>query len=485
MIKFLLNNELVTLDKKLAEVTVLQYLRDNKALKGSKEGCASGDCGACTVVLGEIAPDQQSIHYRSINSCITLLASLHGKQLISIEHLSQGGVLHPVQQSLVEHHGSQCGFCTPGIVMSMFALYHAKTTVDRTTINTALSGNLCRCTGYRPIIEATQESCGIPDGGREPDQFTSREPHTLATLKALQDDIAEQASVNNVFLPQSRTAVSALLAQYPDARFVAGSTDLALEYTQQLKSLPTLISTTRVKECRALTITDEHITVGAALPLNDITPVLTTHFPTLHELIDRFASVPVRNQATLGGNVANASPIGDMPPVLLALNASIVIDNGSDYRTVPASDFFTGYRQTVLTSKEWISAIEFPRLSTAMQLKAYKVSKRHEDDISAVCAVFKLELDGTTVKSLRTGFGGVAATPVSCAELEAQMTGKDWQNATLRTEGMQILSQAFTPIDDVRASAAYRKQLLANLWQRFWFETQSELLVSTRVAQHA
>ncbi|MDC8831457.1 xanthine dehydrogenase small subunit [Alteromonas gilva] len=485
MIKFLLNNELVTLDNKVAEVTVQQYLRDNKALKGSKEGCASGDCGACTVVLGEIAPDQQRIHYRSINSCITLLASLHGKQLISVEHLSHNGALHPVQQSLVDHHGSQCGFCTPGIVMSMFALYHTDTAVNRDTINTALSGNLCRCTGYRPIIDATRESCGKPAGERQPDQFTRREAQTLATLQALQAESSEPATMNNVFLPQSRTEVAELLARYPDARFVAGSTDLALEYTQQLKSLPTLISTTRVKECRDVTVTDDHISVGAALPLNDITALLTQYFPALHELIDRFASIPVRNQATLGGNIANASPIGDMPPVLLALNGAVETDNGSEYRTVAAREFFTGYRQTVLNDKEWISAIRLPRLSAAAQLKAYKVSKRHEDDISAVCAVFNIELDGSTVKSLHTGFGGVAATPVCCHALEQHVVGKDWRNAQLRSEGMQILSEAFSPIDDVRASAAYRKQLLANLWQRFWFETQSELLVSTRVAHYA
>ena len=480
MIKFLLNNELVTLEKDAAEVSVQQYLRDQKALTGSKEGCAAGDCGACTVVLGEIAPSQSAIFYRSVNSCITLMAALHGKQLITVEHLSDGKTLHPVQQAMVEHHGSQCGFCTPGFVMSMFALYHSDKPADRETVNTALSGNLCRCTGYRPIIEATLDSCG----NRQADKFSAREDEVLKQLKAIASEDT-LPGINKVYLPPSREAMAALLQEHPDARLVAGSTDLSLEYTQQLKTLPTLISTTRVKECLALTVDNDGITVGAALPLNDFAPVLHQQFPQLHELIDRFASLPIRNQATLGGNVANASPIGDMPPVLLALNAVVMIDNGSAYREVPARDFFTGYRQTVLADKEWISAIRFSRLDAQTQMKAYKVSKRHEDDISAVCAVFTVTLDNGKVTALSSGFGGVAATPVGCEELEQRLLGKTWSEQSTRQLGMEILAEAFSPIDDVRASASYRKQLLANLWQRFWFETQTELLATTRVTAYA
>ena len=480
MIKFLLNNELVTLEKDAAEVSVQQYLRDQKALTGSKEGCAAGDCGACTVVLGEIAPSQTGIFYRSVNSCITLMAALHGKQLITVEHLSDGNTLHPVQQAMVEHHGSQCGFCTPGFVMSMFALYHTDQPATRETVNTALSGNLCRCTGYRPIIDATIDSCAH----RDADKFTVQESEVLKQLQAIAAETSTPV-INKVYLPSSREAMAALLEEHPDARFVAGSTDLSLEYTQQLKTLPTLVSTTQVKECRELKVDEQAVTVGAALPLSDIAPVLHEHFPQLHELIDRFASLPIRNQATLGGNVANASPIGDMPPVLLALNATVIIDNGSDYREVPADKFFTGYRQTVLADKEWISAIRFNHLDEQTQLKAYKVSKRHEDDISAVCAVFTVTLENGSVSAISSGFGGVAATPVSCDALEQRLLGKTWSDQSTRQLGMEILAEAFSPIDDVRASASYRKQILANLWQRFWFETQSELLATTRVTAYA
>lgn len=480
MIEFLLNNERVSLEECDSGISVQQYLRQQHRLTGTKEGCAAGDCGACTIVLGEITTNNNAIAYRSVNSCITLVANLHGKQVLTVEHLAKGNQLHPVQQALVDHHGSQCGFCTPGIVMSMFSLYHTDIQPSREAVNKALSGNLCRCTGYRPIIDATTEVCE----NRQPDQFTVVEQQTLAILKEIRHKHVD-VFANRVHLPDTRQAMAMLLAANPSARLVGGSTDLALEATQHLKTLPVLISTQRMQDCRQITISDDSISVGAALPLSDIEAVLVEHFPALHELIERFASLPIRNQATLGGNVANASPIGDMPPVLLALNASIEADNGTTTRMIPASEFFTGYRQTQLTQGEWIKTIHFPRLSPNTHLRAYKVSKRHEDDISAVCAVFAVTIENHVITAIASGFGGVAATPVSCNELAAQLMGKSWQDEHVRKRGQHILMAAFNPIDDVRASAAYRKQVLGNLWQRFWFETQSDLLVTTRVPHYA
>ena len=480
MIRFLLNEELVTIERENTDTTVLNYLREKRDMQGTKEGCAAGDCGACTVVLAETNDDTQSLNYRSVNSCVTFLSALDGKQLITVEHLKQDNKLHPVQQSMVDHHGSQCGFCTPGFIMSMFALYQQDTEVDRNKVLSALSGNLCRCTGYRPIIDATLAVCGETAN----DQFTANAERTIETLKSIASD--EQAGVDGLYIPKNRSQLAQLVAAHPDARLVAGSTDLALETTQQLNPLTKMISLTQVKELKRVDVSDTHVTIGAACPLNDITDVLLDHFPALSEIVERFASLPIRNQATLGGNVANASPIGDMPPVLLALEASVILDNGQRTRQVELSEFFTGYRQTLLSEDEWIDAIVIPKLATNETVKAYKISKRHEDDISAVCAVFKIALNDGVIDGISTGFGGVAATPVRCQSLSDTLVGKAWQQSSVMNAGKTQLEQAFSPIDDVRASAAYRKQVLGNLWHRFWLETNSaQQAIATRVISHA
>ena len=481
MIRFLINKDLIELDDARADLTLLQFLREHRKLTGTKEGCAAGDCGACTIVLGEVNNDGSALHYRTVNSCITLMSAVHGKQLIAVEHLADEGTLHPVQQALLDYHGSQCGFCTPGFVMSMFALYHNATAPTRDDVLHALSGNLCRCTGYRPIIEAALASCQ----GEAADHFAKTASNTLAKLKDIQDNAGTAIGSSGVIMPTSREELANAIHGYPAAPLVAGSTDFGLSITQQLKNVEKVISLSAMDSLKKCTKTEQTLIIGAGAPLNDIASPLLSAFPQLAELITRFASLPIRNQATLGGNIANASPIGDMPPALLALGASLHLDNGQQVRVIPLKGFFTGYRQTQLEKGEWISAIEIPLLSKDNNVAAYKISKRMEDDISAVCAVFNLTLVDGVVTSLQTGFGGVAATPETCPTLEGALIGKQWKSADCLHLGKQMLKDAFNPIDDVRASAAYRSQVLSNLWHRFWLENQAQNTIETRVVQHA
>ncbi|MEP1446743.1 MAG: xanthine dehydrogenase small subunit [Paraglaciecola sp.] len=479
MISFLLNNEITHIDQTKADLTLLEYLRDQQKLTGTKEGCASGDCGACTVVLAEVVNHgkntNDSLEYRAINSCVTFLSALHGKQLISVEHLSEQKKLHPVQQSLVEHHGSQCGFCTPGFIMSMFALYQSPTQPDREGVIQALSGNLCRCTGYRPIIDATLKACE----NKIVDKFQKVEPETINRLK----DITKQnISTSNLIVPTSREALASARATYPDANVFAGSTDLALQVTQQLKTYEKLIALSAVPELNELTENEHGLLIGAALPLGKLESKLLQHFPQLSELLWRFAATPIRNQASLGGNVANASPIGDMPPALLALNAKIHIDDGAQKRIIPASEFFLDYRKTALKPSQWIEAIFIPFTAQNNYVRAYKVSKRYEDDISAVCAVFNAEIIDGKVHSINNGVGGVAAIPASVTALSEALNGELWSSKKTFETGNEILKQAFSPLDDVRASKSYRIAMLCNLWKRFWLETnQSTQKIETRI----
>lgn len=479
MISFLLNDQVTHISDVDADLTLLNYLREQRNLTGTKEGCASGDCGACTVVLAEPDSSGEQLQYRAINSCVTFLSALQGKQLVTVEHLSQQQQLHPVQQAMVDHHGSQCGFCTPGFVMSMFAMYHQDIEPERENIDLALSGNLCRCTGYRPIIDAAKDACS----NKTPDQFDAKEQQTL---KALQKLACDGASLEHLHIPRNRSELAQAVQQYPNARLFAGSTDLALEATQQYKTLDQLISLTHVEELRQQSVDETGLTIGAAVTLAELEAPLLKHYPELQELLWRFASTPIRNQATLGGNVANASPIGDFPPVLLALNAEVLLDNGDTRRQLPIKDFFLGYRQTALQAGEWVEAIRIPLPSESQSVRAYKVSKRMEDDISAVCAVFNVSLDNGNVSTISTGFGGVAAIPETVAELQQQLQGKAWQDSATMEAGKAILAQAFTPIDDVRATAAYRNTIVANLWHRFWLETNHQQhAIETRVTSHA
>ncbi|MGQ8366727.1 xanthine dehydrogenase small subunit [Glaciecola sp. 1036] len=482
MIRFLLNKDIVELPDYPTDLTVLQYLREYRKTTGTKEGCAAGDCGACTVVVATVAPDGNNLHYKTINACIALLSSINGKQLITVEYLATEQGLHPVQQAMADFHGSQCGFCTPGFVMSLFSLYHNQVNPSREDILHALSGNLCRCTGYRPIIDAALFACEKP----KKDRFDQLAQQTIETLNSLAEKQKADLATSGLMLPKDRESLRLCIEMHPEAPLLAGGTDLSLEITQKLKSFEHIISLFEVSELKQIEIYADYIQIGAAVSLSEMSGTLLQYFPQLKDVFYRFASLPIRNQATLGGNVANASPIGDMPPVLMALGASVIADNGINERTLPLRDFFTGYRSTQLADDEWISKIEIPLLTKHAKLAAYKISKRMEDDISAVCAVFKVEVsDEGLITKLATGFGGVAATPINCPALETALVGKNWQDKAIVEIGKEILLNAFTPIDDVRASAQYRKTVLSNLWERFWLEQQQEVIFKTRVIDHA
>ncbi len=480
MVRFLLNNEPVELQVNDPNMTVLRFLRERQRKTGTKEGCAAGDCGACTVVVASPSDEGNSLSYTTINSCIALLSSLQGKQLITVEDLADKQALHPVQASMVEHHGSQCGFCTPGFVMSAFALYHNASNPQREEVVDALSGNLCRCTGYRPIIDATLSACA----DKTDDKFDAQQSQTLEKLATLAQQSTPAVNAK-LLMPATRVALKAAIAANPDAPLVAGSTDLALEITQKNIQFECLISLSQMAALKTISSDDQGIHIGAAVPLSQAMETLIQFYPSLKELFTRFASLPVRNQATLGGNVANASPIGDTPPLLLALNAQIIVDDGNAERMIAAKDFFLGYRKTALKAGEWINRITFPLPVANQHLAAYKISKRMEDDISAVLAVFNVVIEDGVVSKVSTGFGGVAATPVHCAPLEQALINQNWQDAACKTTGKQILTDAFSPIDDVRATAAYRKQVLGNLWHRFWLENQANNAIETRVVTHA
>ncbi len=470
MIQFLLNQTLKNESAIDPNTTVLNYLRRDLGRCGTKEGCASGDCGACTVVLAE--PDGDQLRYRSVNACLTFVSALHGKQLITVEDLKQQGELHSVQQAMVDCHGSQCGFCTPGFVMSMFCLQKNGESYHREQAKQALAGNLCRCTGYRPILAAAQQACG----SKTSDSFDRHQQQTLQRLQAIPAATPLAAAGKRCLLPQTLEELATLYQQHPQARLLAGGTDLALEVTQRHQDLPLMIAIGHIEALKQVSRQDDRLILGAGATLSDLYPLLANYHPAFGELLARFASQQIRNLGTLGGNIANASPIGDAAPLLLALDAHLILRCGAVRRELPLSDFFLGYRQTALQPGEFIESIVLPAQAPA-DFRAWKVSKRLEDDISAVCGAFHLRIEHGMIRDARLAFGGMAATPKRAKLCEQQLVGQPWRRATVALAA-QALAQDFSPLSDFRASSAYRLLVAQNLLRRYFIAlTEPQLAI--------
>ena len=472
-IRFLLGDEPRALAGADPTQTVLEYLRGTEGLRGTKEGCAEGDCGACTVVLGTAGPD--GIAYKAVNACILFVPALDGKQLITVEHLrGADGALHPVQQAMVDLHGSQCGFCTPGFVMSLFALYHAHDPaagpLDRAEIDQALAGNLCRCTGYRPIVAAAAQACDSPAA----DAFAAKEDGARLRLAAMRtpEMLALEFGGRRFFAPTTVDQMAGLVAKYPGAVILAGGTDVGLWVTKQHRSLDVVISLEAVAGLADIDQTDTHIRIGAGASYEAALEILGAAYPDIGALIRRIGARQVRNRGTIGGNVANGSPIGDTMPALIALGASVVLRQGSKQRSLALEDLYLGYRRTAMQPGEFVERIDVPRPEPEVRFAAYKISKRPEQDISAVCAGFRLELEGRFVRGIRIGLGGVAATPLRAVSVEAVLQGQEWSEATVRA-GMAEMDRAIAPISDMRSTSAYRSAIARNLLYKFYLETTS------------
>jgi len=492
--RFLLNGESVAVAGIAPQATLLDFLRGERRLTGTKEGCAEGDCGACTVVLAEPAADGPGLAWKPVNACIRLLPSVAGKAVFTVEALkSASGALHPAQRALVACHGSQCGFCTPGFAMSLFGLYKNAHRPARAAVEDALSGNLCRCTGYRPIVAAAQAMYEIEldgDGWRGPGRTADGSPIVTPEEIALADHLKALADRNPTtyeaagrrwFAPRTADDFAAVVAAHPDARIVAGATDVGLWITKHQRDVGDIVYMGDVADLRRVVTTPAHMAIGAACTLADAFAALDRDWPELHEAWSRFASVPIRNSGTLGGNVANGSPIGDSMPALIALGATVVLRHGDATRELPLEDLYLAYQKTALQPGEFVCEIRVPQRAAGVLVRAYKVSKRFEQDISSVFACFALTLDGTRIVSARIGCGGVSATPRRATATEAVLTNRPWDDAAADA-AVRALAAEFAPIDDMRASAGYRRAVLANLLRRFRLETGGSAPL-TRVEQ--
>ncbi|RZF30802.1 xanthine dehydrogenase small subunit [Paraburkholderia sp. UYCP14C] len=462
--------------------TVLQYLREDAHCTGTKEGCAEGDCGACTVVIGE-RNAAGGIDFKAVNACIQFVPTLDGRALFTVEDLRQpDGSLHPVQQAMVDCHGSQCGFCTPGFVMSMWALYEKhghehscanRTVPSREAIGNALTGNLCRCTGYKPIVDAGERMFDAPAPKAPVDVKALAD--TLATLQR-RDTFQYEHAGQRFAAPRTVAALAQIKQEQPAARILAGSTDIGLWVTKQMRELGNLVYVGQIAELQKLETNEDWIEVGAGVSVEKAYAEIAKQYPELTEMWQRFASLPIRNAGTLGGNIANGSPIGDSMPGLIALGARVIVRGGDIEREMPLEDLYLAYQKKDMAEHEFVVGLKVPTRGGAranLRFRTYKLSKRFDSDISAVCAAFSFIADGDVIREPRIAFGGMAATPKRALHAEAVLRDAEWHEATAQA-AMLALGNDYAPLTDMRATSDYRLEAAKNTLYRFWLETRAQ-----------
>ena len=470
IVKFVYKNKIIEINNPDSNETILNYVRTKLKKTGTKEGCAEGGCGSCTVVLGELI--ENNITYKAINSCIAFVPSLEGKQLILVEDLISKDELHPVQKAMVNYHGSQCGFCTPGFVMSLFAMYKNYSSYKEDIIKDSIQGNLCRCTGYRPIIDAAKSL----NKENKFDHFSKNKKITLSLLRKIkQRSITIINDNKKYFAPKSVDELKKILRQEPNSKLLSGGTDVSLIVTKERKDLNSQIYMNSINELNYIKENNSYIEVGATTPLINFESFITKYFPDFSQILKRYGSVQIRNVCTIAGNIATASPIGDTLPLLLALDSQIVIKDKNKTQILPLNGFFISYRKTKLKKGQFIHSIRIPLLKKNI-FKAYKISKRIDDDISSVCASFNIEINNNKIKKIKVAYGGMSSIPKRAVNCEKILLNSFLSNKTIN-KAKKFLEKDFKPITDARASNKYRMEVAKNLLEKCFLEIKQKKLL--------
>lgn len=449
--------------------TLLQYLRADVNHRGTKEGCGEGDCGACTIVLGE--EKNGKIEYNACNSCLILLPQIHGKQVITVENLQEGQQLHPVQKAMVEMDGSQCGFCTPGFVMSMFALYKSDNKASDSEVLEAFSGNLCRCTGYESILKAARQALNVIEN----DAFNKEEDTIIQLLSKIEKDTGYFETKGQCYYqPNSVDNALSWFNENQNYEIISGSTDVALRVTKKKEVIPALLDLSQIAELKTLKESLDAFYIGSQVPLQNVKLILGQYIPAVHKILAVFGSKQIRNLATLGGNIASASPIGDTLPLLMAVDAKVVLKSVDGERIVSVDKFITGYRQTVMQTHEMITQIIIPKPSNSIIIDMEKVSKRLDLDISSVSVALRLELSGDKkVERIKIIYGGLSAYTQRAMHVESKLQNQIWSLENVKMASAE-LEKDFKPISDARSSAQGRVQIAKNLLVKLWLNSQEK-----------